>query len=118
MAPCHLAKQNDPDTHYNLCQQEANYVPDTATIRPSARRRTPKFAFDNPLCCSNVRFRSKNRLQRCRKCDPRDAGALRLGFSLILGLVAALTEMYICGSIDSESQSNQREGIREFVFGS
>jgi hypothetical protein len=28
LAPCHhLAKQNDPDQHHNLCQQEANYVP-------------------------------------------------------------------------------------------
>jgi hypothetical protein len=34
----------------------------------------------------HVRFGSKNHPQRCRKCDPRDDGALQVGFSLILGL--------------------------------
>jgi hypothetical protein len=32
--------------HYILRQQEANYAPITATIGPSARRQTPKFAFE------------------------------------------------------------------------
>src|SRR4249919_1897343 len=41
----------------------------------------------NHLCRSTVRFGSKNRLRRSRKRGPRDAGALRVSFSLILGLV-------------------------------
>ena len=34
-----------------------------------------------------MRFGRKNRPQKCPKCDCGDAGALRAGFSLILGLV-------------------------------
>ena len=35
LAPCHLAKQNDPDIHYKLCQQGAN---DAMTLPQSAPR--------------------------------------------------------------------------------
>lgn len=85
MAPCHLAKQKDPDTHSNWSQQEANSVPilPQSASRHDAGGRNPH---SNHLCRSTVRFGSKNRLQRSRKRGPRDAGALRVSFSLILGL--------------------------------
>ena len=86
MAPCHLAKQKDPDTHSNWSPQEANSVPilPQSASRHEAGGRNPH---SNHLCRSTVRFGSKNRLQRSRKRGPRDAGALRVSFSLILGLV-------------------------------
>ena len=89
MAPCHLAKQKDPDTHSNWSQQEANSVPilPQSASWHEAGGRNPH---SNHLCRSTVRFGSKNRLQRSRKRGPRDAGALRVGFSLILGLVGTV----------------------------
>ena len=85
LAPCHLAKQNDPDPHHNLCQQEANYTPILPQSASSARCGTPKFAFEHPAApCGSV---TKIAVKDLEKYDPRDAGALRAGFSLILGLV-------------------------------
>ena len=88
LAPCHLAKQKDPDTHSNWSPQEANSVPilPQSASRHDAGGRNPH---SNHLCRSTVRFGSKNRLQRSRKRGPRDAGALRVSFSLILGLEGA-----------------------------
>jgi hypothetical protein len=101
LAPCHLAKQKDPDTHSNWSQQEANSVPilPQSASRHDAGGRNPH---SNHLCRSTVRFGSKNRLQRSRKRGPRDAGALRVSFSLILGLEA------LPGRILSESEQKLR----------
>ena len=41
----YLAKQNDPDPHHNLWPQEANSAPLLPPSATSARRRTPKVAF-------------------------------------------------------------------------
>src|ERR1700752_5280994 len=88
LAPCHLAKQNYPDIHYNLCQQKVNHAPISATIRPSARRRTLKFAFQPVMLQHSCGSIAKICRKDVEKCEKGDAGALRVGFSLILGLVS------------------------------
>ena len=99
LAPCHLAKQKDPDTHSNWSQQEANSVPilPQSASRHDAGGRNPH---SNHLCRSTVRFGSKNRLQRSRKRGPRDAGALRISFSLILGLAWYATRHITCEPVN------------------
>jgi hypothetical protein len=57
---------------------------------PSARRQMPQFAFKptfEPLMLRHrAARRPKSPANTSKKCDPRDPGALRVGFSLILGL--------------------------------
>ena len=53
-----LAKQNDPDPHHNLCQQEANYVPIPPQSASRHEAECPNL-HSNPLCCSTVRFTGK-----------------------------------------------------------
>src|SRR5258708_23509261 len=92
LAPCHLAKQNDPAIHYSLCQQEANYasiLPQSAP-RHDAERQNRIRTNIRTLCssapCGSV---AKTAAKMSKKCDQGDAGVLRAGFSLILGLVVA-----------------------------
>jgi hypothetical protein len=90
LAPCHLEKQNDPAIHYSLCQQEANYasiLPQSAPGHDAERQNSHSNQQSNPLFISTVRFGSKTAAKMSKKCDQGDAGALRAGFSLILGLV-------------------------------
>ena len=60
---------------------------------PSARRQMPQFAFKptfEPLMLRHrAARRPKSPANTSKKCDPRDPGALRVGFSLILGLASS-----------------------------
>ena len=61
---------------------------------PSARRQMPQFAFKptfEPLMLRHRAARRPKSPANTSKCDPRDPGALRVGFSLILGLVLFFT---------------------------
>jgi hypothetical protein len=89
LAPCHLAKQSDPDTHHSLCQQEANYVRVTATIRSLGVRPKPN-SHSNPYAAAPCFCVAKIVRKDLEQYDPGDAGALRAGFSLTLGLVEEL----------------------------
>ena len=59
-------------------------LPQSAPRHDAERQNSHSNQHLNPLCFSTVRFGNKNRPQRCRTNDPRDADALRAGFSLIL----------------------------------
>jgi hypothetical protein len=65
----------------------------------------------------HVRFSSKNRPQRCRKRRPRAAGALRIGFSLIFGLVVllCLAPLLIAGCITTSAPPNPGGVIQVWV---
>ena len=93
-----LSKANDPDTHYNLCPQEANYAPilPQSAPRHDTERQNPH---SNPLCCSTVRFGSNNRPQRCRNAPAPRSAYFGSGFSLILGLVQRLLSSASSGEI-------------------
>jgi hypothetical protein len=69
LASCHLAKNNNPDTHYNLHQQEANYALITATIHLSHGPNV-KIRIRTPLCRSTVRFSSKKTRATMSKLRP------------------------------------------------
>ena len=61
---------------------------------PSARRQMPQFAFKptfEPLMLRHrAARRPKSPANTSKKCDPRDPGAFRVGFSLILGLAQSV----------------------------
>ena len=73
LAPCHLAKHNDPDIHSSLCPQKGELCPATATMRPLGTTSRAKFAFEptfEPLMLSTVQFDSRHHPQRSRQMRP------------------------------------------------
>ena len=79
MAPRHLAKQNDPDTHYNLCQQEANYAPilPQSTPRHDAEHQN---SHSNPYAAATRGPVPKIGCKDVAKCTHAALAPLRLGF--------------------------------------
>jgi hypothetical protein len=66
------------------------------------------------LFISTVRFGSKNRRKMSKKCDQGDAGALRAGFSLILGLVCF--DVRFCPEICIQPLSGKVSEGKEIPF--
>ena len=82
-----LSKTKRPNTHYSLCQKEANYAPITATI---TRRRDAKAhnSHLNPLMlappCGSVAKIGREDVENATRAPLVSFGSV---FSLILGLV-------------------------------
>ena len=58
----------------------------TATIHPSGMTPNAKIPIRTTYAAASCRSVAKIACKDVEKCDPRDARALRVGFSLILGL--------------------------------
>ena len=61
----------------------------TATIHPSGMTPNAKIPIRTTYAAASCRSVAKIACKDVEKCDPRDARALRVGFSLILGLVCS-----------------------------
>ena len=68
----------------------------------------------NPLCCSTVQFGNKNRPQRSRKYDLRDADAIRARFSLILGK-CALTPIFVLSRPNPKKRRSRMPRMRFYL---
>ena len=90
MAPCHLAKQNDPAIHYSLCQQEANsapILPQSASRHDAERQNLHSNSTRTPYAAapygSVAKIACKD-LENAARATLAHFGSV---FSLILGLV-------------------------------
>ena len=86
---CHLAKKTN-QIHPTTCVHMRRTMPRYCDNRPSARRQMPQFAFKPTFELLMLRHRAARRpkspANTSKKCDPRDPGALRVGFSLFFCL--------------------------------
>ena len=69
----------------------------TATIHPSGMTPNAKIPIRTTYAAASCRSVAKIACKDVEKCDPRDARALRVGFSLILGLGKCKNSLTLLG---------------------